>query len=327
MRIKFFSGILAVLSCVATGWSAAPPHPGMLNYVEGQVSINGAPVTAKSVGNVDVEQGQVVQTGKGKAEILLSPGVFVRLGNDTAVKMLNPSLADTSVELVHGEAMVEATSVQKANNIQIVNQGSTTTIDKNGLYAFRSEAPQIQVYDGKATVQQGATREDVKKGKQVALGDSREQKFDTKQGDELYRWSDLRSSYISDASVDSARALVVNNYGWGGGWYWNSGFGFYSYLPGDGFLDSPFGWGYYSPFYVRYYGGPYRYYGGRNGYHGFIGSERGRGFNGGGGARGSFGGQSGMHSAGGGGMHSAGGGGMHSAGGGGGHGGGGGGHR
>jgi FecR protein len=265
MRNILLSGVFAIagtlLNFGAPLMGAITAQPGMLNYVEGQARVDGVTVTSKSVGSVDVAQGQSVETGNGKAEILLTPGVFMRLGSNSAVRMVNPGLADTSVELLQGEAMVEATFIQKANNIQVLNQGTTTTLDKNGLYGFRSEAPQIQVYDGKATVQQGDKREELKKGKQLFLADFKKQSFDTKQGDELYRWSDLRSAYLSEASVASSRLLVVNNYGWGGGWYWNPGFGFYSYLPGDGFLASPFGWGYYSPYYVRYYGGPYRYRG------------------------------------------------------------------
>ena len=62
------------------------------------------------------------------------------------------------------------------------------------------------------------------------------------------------------------RSYVVNAGGWYGlGWYWNRGFGMYSFIPGDGILYSPFGWGFYSPAYIwsaPVYVRPYRYYGG-----------------------------------------------------------------
>ncbi len=241
-------------------WATVPAHPGMLNYVEGQANIDGRPVTNQSVGSADVQQGQVIETGQGKAEILLTPGVFLRLGTNSAVRMVNGGLADTRVELLRGEALVEATDLLKSNHIQIVDHGVTTVLDKNGLYSFKSEQPQVAVYDGKATVNEGDSHQDVGKGKEAELAGLHVTKFDTKHGDDLYQWSDLRSEYLSEASVSSARTYLVGGPGWyGGGWYWNPWYGYYSFLPGDGFLYSPFGWGFYGPRTVFYYHGPARF--------------------------------------------------------------------
>ena len=72
--------------------------------------------------------------------------------------------------------------------------------------------------------------------------------FDRNQVDDLYHWSNLRSEYVSEANIDSARTYVVNPGLWyGSGWYWDPYFSFYSFFPGSGFLYSPFGWGFYSP--------------------------------------------------------------------------------
>jgi hypothetical protein len=242
----------------AFGWASIPAHPGMLNYVEGQANIDGRPVTNQSVGNADVQQGQVIETGQGKAEILLTPGVFLRLGNNSAVRMVNPGLADTRVELLRGEAMVEATDLFKGNHIQIANHGVTTVLDKNGLYSFKSDQPQVAVYEGKATVTNGDQHKDLTKGHEEDLAALHVTKFDTKQGDDLYQWSDLRSQYLSEASVASARTFLVEPYGfYGAGWYWNPWWGMYSFVPA-GYLYSPFGWGFYGPRYVAYYHGAVR---------------------------------------------------------------------
>jgi hypothetical protein len=52
-------------------------RPGTINYVEGQATINGQMLTAKSVGSAEVAQGQTVSTTNGKVEILMTPGVFL----------------------------------------------------------------------------------------------------------------------------------------------------------------------------------------------------------------------------------------------------------
>jgi hypothetical protein len=62
----------------------------------------------------------------------------------------------------------------------------------------------------------------------------------------------VRSEYSSQASLASARTLVVDGGWWGPGWYWNPYWGMYSFVPG-GPLFSPFGWGFYSP--RAFYGG------------------------------------------------------------------------
>jgi hypothetical protein len=245
-------GLAALLS--ASLWAATPAHPGMLNYVEGQVAINGAPVTMKSVGSAEVEQGQVLETQHGKAEILLTPGVFLRLSDNSALRMDSAGLANTSVELLRGEAMVEATDVHHGNNIQVTEGPAVTTLEKNGIYKFDANSGQVAVYDGKADVHERDNHVELKKGHEVSLAAlTRTEKFDTKQGDDLYQWSSLRSEYLSDASIQSAQTVVVNNGGWwGGGWYWNQGYGFYSWLPGDGYFMSPFGWGFYAPSAIYY---------------------------------------------------------------------------
>jgi len=38
----------------------------------------------------------------GKAEILLTPGAFLRVGGDSAVKMISPGLTNTQVEVQRG---------------------------------------------------------------------------------------------------------------------------------------------------------------------------------------------------------------------------------
>ena len=126
---------LALASLLSLPASAAvAAHPGMLNYVEGHANINGQEVTSKDVGMADVVQGQVLATATGKAEILLTPGVFLRLGDNSAVRFDSAGLTNTSVELLQGKALVEATDLKEQNHIRIADRGTVTTLEKNGLY-------------------------------------------------------------------------------------------------------------------------------------------------------------------------------------------------
>jgi len=60
---------------------------------------------------------------------------------------------------------------------------------------------------------------------------------------------------------------------WGAGWYWDPWFAGFTFIPGDGIFYSPFGWGFYSPWFV--YGAPYYHVWGRAGfYHAFSANYR-----------------------------------------------------
>ena len=112
-----FSRLLKVLSLfLALGlvptWAEADnpsansrsARPGTVNYVEGQVSLGNQTLDEKSVGSTEVDAGQSLTTENGKAEVLLTPGVFLRLGNESSVRMISSSLIDTQVELSHGKS-------------------------------------------------------------------------------------------------------------------------------------------------------------------------------------------------------------------------------
>jgi len=250
-------------------------RPGTVNYAEGIVSVNGQSIGSKQIGNTEVAPGQVLETQDGKAEMLLTPGVFLRLSDHSAVKMVSPSLTDTRVELLRGSAMVEAAQVEKENHLDVMDHGANTVIQKHGIYSFKADQPMVAVYDGEAQVQQDDRTTEVHKGKEVALSPAnpelKPQHFDMKaseQNDPLYAWSKLRSEYVAEANMSLAQTVVVGNPGWwyGTGWYWNPYFDSWAFMPGAGYLYSPFGWGFYSPAYWGSYYAPYyryHYFGGR----------------------------------------------------------------
>ena len=293
---------LATLSATAFGQTANPARPGTLNYIEGQASIEGRALTPQSVGNTELEPGQYLSTANGKAEILLTPGIFLRLGNDTTVQMVSPDLTKTEVRLEQGHANVEVDQIYNQNVILIDTKNGQTQLLKNGLYSFDATNSTVRVFDGKAAVYAGSNLQanvkpiDVKAGRQLALNGepAKPQSFNKDQAqaqDELYKWSSLRSQYLGEANIDLAEQYAgVSDFN--PGWYWAGGPYGYTWLPGDGLFWSPFGYGFYSPFYIRgggfIYGGRGFYRGGYavrgNGFHGA--SVGGGGFHGGGGGGG-----------------------------------------
>jgi hypothetical protein len=278
----FLAGVTSALPLQADTDMNSPPPPGTLNYVEGQASIGALKLDSKSVGSTELEKGQSLTTTDGKAEVLLTPGVFLRLGADSTVKMLSPTLTDTEVHLEKGHAMIEVAEIHPENDLRVVAGGATIRMLKTGLYDVDLNQGQLRVFDGKAEVLEGDRHTDVGGGHEIALAanpDSpklKTKKFNKKsyEDGDLYRWSSLRSSYVAEANVDAAALYANNGAGpwgpgwWGADWYWDPYFDSFTFIPGDGIFYSPFGWGFYSPWWVTE--APFYPYGGY-GYGGYGG--------------------------------------------------------
>ncbi len=228
--------------------------PGLINYIEGQVLIGTQVLNSNSVGRTQLKAGESLTTEEGKAEVLLTPGVFLRVGDNSSVKMISPDLANTVVELDKGHAIVEAADVHKQNDIRVIAGGATIRLLKPGLYDFDLRQDQLRVFDGKARVEDGGKRITVKGGRELELAQGSKlkptkfKKEPYEQGS-LYRWSSLRSAYLAEANVNLGDMYAADMWGgWGGpNWYWDPWFDSYTFIPGDGIFYSPFGWGFYSP--------------------------------------------------------------------------------
>lgn len=260
--------LAAILS--APAWGTTPALPGTVNYVEGQASIGTEVLNSKSVGSTTLQAGQTLTTGTGKAEILMTPGVFFRLGEDSAAILVSPSLTNTEVALDKGQAMVEVDDIHKDNLLRIQQDGAATQLLKTGIYGFDATNGDVRVFKGEALVENGDHEVKVKQGHELALNNNapklKTTKFDKAeyQDTDLYRFSNLRSQYLADANVNAAGLYYPGGPGWyGAGWYWDPYFWGYTWLPGAGMFYSPFGWGFYSPLWLGY---GYGFYGGYHGY-------------------------------------------------------------
>ena len=283
------SGSMTTLALLGLGLMASPmlaagqqqdqarqAVPGTVNYVEGTVYLNGSQLNSKDVGNAVLAPGEQISTGKGKAEILLTPGVFLRLDDNSAAKMISPDLALTQVQLDKGRAGVEVDEIHDQNDLQLIDAGVTTRLNKRGYYQFDASQPEAMVFDGEAHVQVGDNKwREIKGHHELALNEGPALKNEKPAGfnksdaeDELYNWNSLRSQYMAEANNQMA-ADYGGAYS-GPGWYWDPwaydyaymGFGPFASPFGFGFY--PFGWGGFYPYGAGFYGGYYGHY--RHGY-------------------------------------------------------------
>ncbi len=289
MRIATSAVLLAAAAVSASAQMVVSAHSGTVHYYEGDVSIDGVQVNSKPGHFEEIKEKGVLRTARGRAEVLLTPGVFLRVGENSELRMLDSRLVSTRVELVSGSATLE-TDAEPGENGKYKNPTVTLIFKsyeiepvKDGLLEITTDPAQVRVFKGEAKVQAGENRATVKDGHEVFLTAAlTTDKFDEKTAaDDNYIWARDRSAVVSAANLSSARMLANNPGGgglwngggywggsslaygmFGGGWFLNPYLGMYTYMPLNGFAYSPFGYGFYSPMVINSFympGGGYWY--------------------------------------------------------------------
>src|SRR5438034_758810 len=99
-----------------------------VNYVDGQTNVQL---------HQQVITGAAVDTGtQGHAELLLTPGSFLRIGSDSKVIFDSVELNRIVVHLMSGNALVEVTEIDKHAPIRVTAGSLPTIITSRGIYRF-----------------------------------------------------------------------------------------------------------------------------------------------------------------------------------------------
>jgi len=234
---------------------------GALEYIDGAAFVNGRAVSGAKGQLPILDNGERLSTAQGHAEMLLTPGVFLRLDAQSEVLLENASLTDTRVRLDSGAAMLEVDDIHKDNLIRVDTGPGTVKVLKTGLYRFTAQPADVEVLKGKVEALEGDQTKKEGKNKEIAFTSGLAVSEFTPQNDDLSRWSRLRSEYEAEASVGSAQYVYDMGWPWGfSNWFWNPWFDTWAFVPAGGFWLNPYGFGYFSPFLVYNYF-PARYYG------------------------------------------------------------------
>ncbi|MBN9660597.1 MAG: FecR domain-containing protein [Acidobacteria bacterium] len=270
--------------------NAISAKAGMINVAEGDIFLVDAkgvesPVQPKPSEFIDIKEGQTLKTTEGRVEVLLTPGAFLRMADNSSFKLFSNRLSDVRLDVQSGVVMVEAAELLEDNHLTVLTKDAVVTVTKAGLYRFEAEPASIRVYMGELVVDQNGQKTTLKGGRELVAtaGGWTPGKFDAKDTDPLFRWSKRRSGYIAMANVSAARQSTPRNGFLGSGsWMYNPYFGFATFIPYADTLRSPFGFYYYTPSTVMavyyppvYASGGGSGYGGRSG-NGFTASMPGR---------------------------------------------------
>lgn len=234
---------------------------GGVNYLEGSVTITRPNGTSGVLLRRDrVEIGDRVTTGAdGRAEILLNPGSYVRLGKNSSFEFGSTDLEDLKVTLDSGSAIFEVFAVSEFRVSVSTPKGKTALIE-TGIYRFdisTDGSAVVSVTKGKAEIGDDE-RLSLKDGRTATIGTEAVAvaKFDKGKRDELGEWSRTRSKQLANAASSlNDRNLglsLLNGFNRGywslydsfGLWVYNPQYGGHCFLPFSGGFRSPYGFWY-----------------------------------------------------------------------------------
>lgn len=230
---------------------------GAVNYVSGDVSIQQKAAKKGFLQKGDeVEAGDLVATGaNGKTEVLLNPGSYIRLAENSEFEFVTTSLEDDlQIKLNRGSAIFEVIA-DKEFKVIVNTPKSRFYLIQSGVYRIDAleNGGKISVWKGKAQVGD-AKATTVKGGKsatfenmQVAIA-----KFDKKNQSEFELWSKDRAEQIAKINEKliqrQMRQSLMNSFN-NNIWSASNGYGLWVRDPfSQSFCFLPFGWGWRSPY-------------------------------------------------------------------------------
>lgn len=226
---------------------------GGVNFTEGSVSV------VREAGNSGLlvkgdmlEVGDRVSTGAdGKAEILLTPGSYVRMAGDSEFHFRNTSLEDLELGVDKGSAIFEVFA-EEDYPVTVVTPRNTFSLIRTGVFRVDVDAEgngSLEVWKGRARID--GVEDTVKGGREVSA-DGVVSKFDRDDRDAFETWSRERSKQlakiVSELKRDTWRTPLINSF-WDNRWNFYGSYGLWVYDPFWGsYCFLPFGYGWSSPY-------------------------------------------------------------------------------
>ena len=110
-----------------------------------------------------------MRTEQGRAEVLLTPGVILRVREKSAIRMVANALSDTRVEFLAGSAIVESAEPAAGTSVTLIYKDWSIRQPQKGLYRIDCEPSRLQVRDGEAEVSATGGSEPVRVGQGMDL--------------------------------------------------------------------------------------------------------------------------------------------------------------
>lgn len=239
-----------------------------MNYTHGKVNL---PLGADLKPTKQLQDGQQLSTESGgRAELLLTPGSYLRLDSDSEVRMVSTKLTAPVVELLRGTESFEINELAKTSTaITVIWHEQRIAVNHAGLYRFEPNADQMRVYVLQGKLRLPGSKDDLKTGHYQDVSASgvlsASRKFNPNDLDEFDRFNRRRAQSLTASAERAAYAIRTGYYDLRGAGFLNaaylspamvSGLGFwmydpwslcYSWIPNRYSVYSPWGFAYYAP--------------------------------------------------------------------------------
>ena len=240
---------------------------GGVNLVTGRASLrHGGTEWQQLTIKEDLEAGDVVKTdGDGRVEMLLNPGSYLRVGENSEFELADNSLENLEVRLIRGTAIVEVAGVgDEPLFIGITTPHAHMSIIRRGLYRVSvvpGDTTELIVRKGRVMLEDTHTK--VNGGNKVVFSGNTFSvaKLKNEKKDDLEAWSKDRAQYLAQANNRIPRRTLLTfassfSYDWfpynrNGFWLYSPNARCYTFISSTADYLSPYG-GYYSGF--GYYG-------------------------------------------------------------------------
>src|SRR5258706_4053253 len=182
---------------------------GGVNAVTGHVTVTRSGQSAQLLSGQDnLVSGDVVTTGPGsQTEVLLNPGSYLRVAENSEFVLVDNSLNNLVVKLVKGSAIIEATGGDDVNlRIHMLANQEHLMIIRGGIYRFNVQPSLAELLVRKGRVLSVKNPRDVVKGGTrvtFAAGGPLTAKLTKQDRDEVDLWSKKRAETLARAHEET----------------------------------------------------------------------------------------------------------------------------
>lgn len=188
----------------ASAQSVISARSGLVNFFEGVVFVDGQPLERRSGTFPRLREGSILVTQSGRAEVLLTPDTYLRLGENSSVRMMSSDIDDTQVELLSGSSILDSAQAPEGEFVKIVFKDATIRILKPGNYRMDAEPAQLRVFTGEAEVTRNGNPVKIVSSQLMPLDGAPVVRRFTQGSDGLLDiWSEERGSLIASNMVNS----------------------------------------------------------------------------------------------------------------------------
>ncbi|MCW5966852.1 MAG: FecR domain-containing protein, partial [Bryobacterales bacterium] len=143
---------------------------GLVNYFEGTVLMNGEELKYSATRFHQIPNGGILETpANGRAEVLLSPGVMLWLGESSRLELVSDKLDAAQVRLLGGNAVISSTEFPKETSITILVNDDQVRFSNAGVYRLSFSPTKLEVQEGQADVLRAGVETRVKKGRSLMI--------------------------------------------------------------------------------------------------------------------------------------------------------------